>query len=145
MNNMDSQRLNTNEKTSGLTSSKLFGLEDIWGALYEWIDGIYIENDNIYTSKACDIYEYTANVPSTVGGYISDVEATDELGFIPSEFNGSSSTYFNDWGYIRSNGRCIAGGNSEIGMAVGLFCVRLGESELEEYSAFDKCARLMYI
>ena len=145
MNGMDSEFINKIDKTSGLISSKLFGLEDIWGGIYEWLDGIYIENDKVYTSKACDFYEHTTDVASMVGGYISNVEATNELGFIPSEFNASTSTYFNDWGYIRSNGRCIVGGNFDGGLGAGLFCVRLGENELEEYSSFDKGARLMYI
>ncbi len=145
MNGMDSELVHVVDKNSGLINAKLFGIEDIWGGIYEWIDGIYIENDKVYTSRACDIYEWAADISSTVGGYISDVVATNELGFLPCGFDASTSTYFTDYGYIRKNGRCIVGGDTTGGMGAGLFCFRIGEKETEELSLFNKGARLMYI
>jgi len=96
---------------------KLFGIEDFWGNVQEWIDGVYL-------NETCNILTTTNNFNSTgsgyttsgssgltdsTSGYVSKIQGTSANGFIAKEMNGSVTTHFCDKNSIASDA-CIAFG-----------------------------------
>lgn len=88
---------------------KLFGLEYIYNEESETIlEGLFITKDKrILTATDNFNDELTGYTDQQIklefpldGGYISDVVASSELGFLPMEYNGSDSTYFCDFMHI---------------------------------------------
>lgn len=84
---------------------KLFGLESIYSVEYETIlEGFIITKDSqILTATDNFNDEFTGYTDqqtkfnlSQYGGFISDVVASPELGFLPTTVNGSATTYFCD-------------------------------------------------
>lgn len=107
------------------------GIEDLWGNNYQWVDGIYVNGTNIHinednknfndTGKGYKVIPYQQKA---ISGYISKVSGTNDLGFYPSECNGSFSTQYCDFGYYKSNTICRFGGNKERDTDDGIFCVQ---------------------
>lgn len=104
--------LNSNGVNYGSTSAtvqvKCLGIEDFWGNINEWVDGIATGLDiNIYTEKGgrynddCVGYDVAKTIENDDGGnvywdYMSKAEGTRELGFAPLQAAGSESTYYCD-------------------------------------------------
>lgn len=90
--------------TSGTSQVKCHGLEDFWGNVSEWVDGLEQSNKKLYISDgnfndtAAD-YTIAADLPSSISGYTNDVRGDSKLGFLITQGGGSSSTYFSDYGY----------------------------------------------
>lgn len=143
---MNSELLTSDQKTDYITRCKAFGLEDLWGTMYEWLDGIFTRGYDIFTSVASNSFYNTDRLAeSYISGYMSLPNSTSTCAFIPCECNGSNTTFFNDWTVAISNGYCIAGGNNTGKLGSGIFCIRLGEPIGEEGSNYDKSARLMFL
>ena len=103
--------LNSNGVNYGSTSAsvqvKCLGIEDFWGNIYEWVDGIATRYFYIYTAKGGmyndDVvgYNVAKTVEDAVGGnvywdYMTKAQGTRELGFAPLQAAGSESTYYCD-------------------------------------------------
>lgn len=103
--------LNSNGVNYGSTSAsvqvKCLGIEDFWGNIYEWVDGIATRYFYIYTAKGGmyndDVvgYDVAKTVEDAVGGnvywdYMTKAQGTRELGFAPLQAAGSESTYYCD-------------------------------------------------
>lgn len=93
---------------------KLFGLEDLWGAFYTMLDGLGVDfNGYIYTST--DAFNnahsgYTKQgSASNLDGYIDDVSANTETGFMPISNMGSATTYFCDYVHTGTDAPCMFG------------------------------------
>lgn len=93
----------------------LFGLEDFWGNIWEWIDGlatdasynILTNTDNFQDDGKGTGYQSTASgASSNDGGYMTDVQGTNDTGLVYKTKNGSATTYFCDYGYLYSS--CVA-------------------------------------
>lgn len=93
----------------------LFGLEDFWGNIWEWIDGlatdasynILTNTDNFQDDGKGTGYQSTASgASSNDGGYMTDVQGTNDTGLVYKTKNGSATTYFCDGGYLYSS--CVA-------------------------------------
>ena len=89
--------------TNGLVSISYRGIENFWGNIWKFVDGINIKNyvpyiaDNGYVSDKFDS-PYTAlngSLP-TASGYMSDIINYDS-GFLPLKATGSSTTRFYDY------------------------------------------------
>ena len=89
--------------TNGLVSVSYRGVENFWGNIWKFVDGINIKNyvpyiaDNGYVSDKFDS-PYTAlngSLP-TANGYMSDIINYDS-GFLPLKATGSSTTRFYDY------------------------------------------------
>ena len=83
---------------------KFLGIEDFWGHLCQFIDGLVGTNDYhalVATDNFNDKYEgYTdlgeLSTQAIFGGYMKEPQGTNEIGFIVKELGGSTTTYFAD-------------------------------------------------
>ena len=136
--------------TSTTTQMKLFGLEDFWGNVWEWIDGIVTDSTrNILT--ATDSFNDSGSgyknqgqgATSNIGNYMSKPQGRSETGFLAKEVNGSQSTYFCDYASLSAS--CVAyfGGYWSVGASAGAF--RLAVSNAASYSSAYVAARLMFL
>lgn len=145
---------NTNGMDYGTTSSttrvKLFGLEDFWGNVWEWIDGIVTDSTrNILT--ATDNFNDSGNgyknqgqgATSNIGNYMSVPQGTTKTGFLAKAVGGSATTYFCDCASLYAS--CVArfGGHWGNGSDAGAF--RLDVSNASSVSGSAVAARLMYL
>ena len=96
--------------TSTTTQMILFGLEDFWGNVFEWIDGLITDSNrnlllatNNFNDTGSGYSKVTTGVGSNVGGYCSDVLGDNDGAFCAKASNGSATTYF-------CNNSCLNGG-----------------------------------
>lgn len=129
---------------------KAFGLEDLWGNIYEFVDGVYSDSSrNILT--ATDNFNdsgagYTDNgrgATSNLNGYMSKPQGTTEKGFIAKAKGGSSTTYFCDYAYLCSSAVACFGGYYGDGAYAGVFWLYVDYSASSSDSSVG--ARLMYL
>lgn len=147
---------NTNAKgmdfgeTTGKLQMKLFGLEDFWGNIWEWIDGIVTDSSwNMLTATdnfndAGTGYENQGKGASAnVSGYLTKPQGTTKTGFLAKECGGSETTYFCDYAYLYSS--CVAsfGGNWSYASYAGAF--HLHVSSTASNSSANVAARLMFL
>lgn len=105
--------------TSQTTQIKCLGIEDLWGNVFEWVDGIFSSSTrNILTA----IYNKNMNdtgsgyqdngqgASSDIGNYMSKPQGTTEKGFVAKEVSGSASTYFCDYANLYASRVAYAGG-----------------------------------
>ena len=135
---------------------KLFGLEDFWGNIYEWIDGVITDaNLNILTATT-DFNDnatgYTnqgpaATTTSRIYGYLLKSQGTSELGFIAKEATGKSTTevweYYCDVASIGVSCGARFGGFWNDNRATG--CFLLSVSTKITSTADHVGSRLMYL
>lgn len=136
--------------TSQKTQIKCLGIEDLWGNVHEWVDGIYSSSTrNILTA----IYNKNMNdagsgyqdngqgASSDIGNYMSKPQGTTETGFVAKEVSGSATTYFCDCAYLSASGVACAGGTYGNAGNAGVFqlCVCISAS----YSDADVGGRLI--
>ena len=91
--------------TGGSNGMKFLGVENFYGNVWEFVDGLTIvdyvckitEDPNKYDDVGTS-YEITAGtVPSGASGsYIKEMQATNDAPFLPSVVGGSETTYFCD-------------------------------------------------
>ena len=108
-------------------------IEDLWGNVFDWCDGIYFSGATIYGILNPANFSDTTNGTNigtrpTASGWISAYGAPTASGFewalYPSAINGSESTYVCDYCNYNSSGvvwRC--GGSYDQNQNYGLFCV----------------------
>ncbi len=114
---------------TGNQQMKLFGIEDFWGNVYEWIRAVRTGNDREYiiinptngTEEIIGHYE-----PYDVDGYTTSVVGSAKGGFLPTAAGGSATTYYCDAGYRTKNsaftfGGAWRGGVWNDGSEVGVF------------------------
>lgn len=103
--------------TSTAGKMKFMGIEDFYGNRYQWIDGVYINQDNskLTIADATNInmnfndngsgYLSTSFTYLNNSGYIKSISGTNESGFVPTSFGGSEETYYCD--YVQYYSSCI--------------------------------------
>lgn len=137
-------------ETTGQQHMKLFGIEDLWGNLYDWVDGIIsgasknilIGTDNFNTSGKGYV-DYGICSSTDLGGYMSNLQGTTNLGFLVKETNASESTYFCDYTGYEANCVGTIGGRYDAQGKNGLF--RFAVADGYNTSWGTVCARLMYL
>ena len=137
--------------TSQTQQMKLFGLEDFWGNVWEFIDGIYSDSSyNILT--ATENFNDTGSgytnrgssgFSSNTGGWTSKVQGTSEKGFVLKEASGSETTYYSDYAYVYASRLACFGGNGSNRAVAGAFLLYVDISASTSISRFS--ARLMYL
>ena len=141
-NNLDSGGCDYLGMASGsLTSNETYsssyrGMEDLWGNVYYYIDGINIisyvpyvcEDDDSYTydSSASPYTAVSATLPSK-SGYITNLsyDANYPSIMLPTAVGGSSSTYIPDYYTYGSGNRVLLAGGTTGGVTSGLWCTYL--------------------
>ena len=129
---------------------KFAGIEDFWGNLNCWLDGIYFTGSSILTAysgfnnsgegyKTAGAY----TIPSPRSGYMKAPHGTTETGFFPTEFGGSETTYFADNCALSAKCAVIIGGYFNNGANAGAFQF-LGNTDITGSSS-SIGARLMYL
>lgn len=129
---------------------KLFGLEDFWGNIWEWIDGLVTNSTrNILTANSSfndSGSGYTDNgqgASADIGGYMNKVQGGTKTGFIAKEVSGSASTYYTDYGYLFAGKVAKFGGHWDYGANAGAF--QLAVNYASSFSHANIAARLMYL
>jgi hypothetical protein len=89
--------------TSGQTQIKCFGIEDLWGNLAFYADGIMLDSSyNILTAFAnfnntgSGYTNHGQISTSNLTGFIVTPRGDSETGFLPKTVGGSTTTYFTD-------------------------------------------------
>lgn len=136
--------------TSGKVHVKFAGIEDFWGNLLYWIDGLYSDSNRNILTAFSNFNDTGSNYTnrgkgssSNVSGYMSKPQGTSEMGFIIQETNGSSSTYFADYGYLYASSLPIFGGSWGNGDYAGAFRLSVYSSASDSDSYLG--GRLMYL
>lgn len=117
--------------TDGLTSVSYRGLENMWGNIYSFVDGINIQADNKlwinttnqnFVSDSFDSPYILQGTLSNVNGYVSKLLGT-KYGMFATQNTGSSTTKIPDY-YYQSTGNRIArlGGFWYFGSDAGFAC-----------------------
>lgn len=137
-------------ETTGKKQMKLFGIEDFWGNLFWWIDGIYSDSNRNILTATQNFNDtgsgYTNNgqgATSDVSGWLSDVQGTSDTGFVAKTASGSSTTYYCDGGYLSASCCAYFGGRWDNGDNAGAF--QLYVNYAASYANTYLGARLMYL
>lgn len=147
---------NTNAKgmnygeTTGKQQMKFLGIEDFWGNMYWWIDGLWSDANRNMCTAFQNFNDTGANYTSrgqgataNIGNYMSKPQGTNETGFIAKEVSGSATTYFSDGANLDASRLPIFGGAWNNGDAAGVF--RLIVYSTASYASSYVGARLMYL
>ena len=149
---------NTNAKgfhfgeTTGKLQCKCLGIEDLWGNVYTWVDGIFSDaSRNILT--AFQNFNNTGSGytnrgasghASNFNNYIVKVMGTSEAGFIAAPgTGGSETTYFCDYGGVAASRLAVFGGSWGYAGYAGVFCLPVAYAASNSYAHFG--SRLMYL
>ena len=118
--------------TAGRRSHKYRGLEDVFGSVYEWTDGVLINErvaqvcrkPSLYASTVTADYKPVGYINVTAEGYPKEMgwdENYPEARF-PISVGAGSTTGYCDYHYSNTGLRCASfGGRAHNGSAAGLF------------------------
>lgn len=133
---------------------KFLGIEDFYGNLYSWLDGVYSDTSDLLTdyrnsqmiNRGHD-FQFRTSKGTTVyyEGYISKIMGTNTSGFTKDYNNGTSGTEsicFSDYGVISPDCFGYCGGSRDFGASAGAFYLLLGD--FASGSSPDVGSRLMY-
>jgi hypothetical protein len=144
--------------TNGKVSISYRGLEDLWGNIWEFIDGINIRNtekqpyvaDTTFSDDKFDsTYKPSGVVLPDASGYVKNFSISDNADWLlmPSEVGGGSTTYVPDYYYQNWAGLydkiAYAGGYWNGGSGAGLFYWYCSDSSGHAY--LDVGARALLI
>lgn len=120
---------------TGTDCVKMLGIENPFGNVHKWVDGVYFSGTTIYAHRFPQYFaEGTSNAASlgfsrpTSSGYVSALKhgTTDatKSGVYASAASGSASTYYGDYSWYNSSGTvlCVGGRWNDTSVA-GLWCL----------------------
>ena len=128
------------------------GIEDFYGNLSQWVDGIKIDGScNTFVTPDNKIFNDNASGYKNIGrftnesihGKISKVAHTNEGGFFPRECNGSETTYYCDYAHLIPNYVTNFGGDYDDKLEAGAFNLNLDAVASNQYSVIS--SRLCYL
>lgn len=137
-------------ETTGKQQMKFLGIEDFWGNLRWWIDGLFSDsNRNIKTAfqnfndTGSGYTDRGQGATSDIENYMSKPQGTSQTGFIAKEVSGSASTYFCDYTNLNASRLPYFGGHWNNGSTAGAFYLRVYYSASNSHSSLG--GRLMYL
>ena len=137
-------------ETTGKQQMKFLGIEDFWGNLRWWIDGLFSDsNRNIKTAfqnfndTGSGYTDRGQGATSDIGNYMSKPQGTSQTGFIAKEVSGSASTYFCDYTYLYASLLPTFGGNWYDASHAGAFYLLVIHAASTSHSSLG--GRLMYL
>lgn len=129
---------------------KLFGMEDVWGNVEEFVDGIMTNTAGEILTTTDNFNEwgtdYINQGPGSTNyfrGFMSKPQGTSEKGFILKEKNGSETTYFSDNTSLSPNTIGSRSGYYSSHDSAGIFSLHLYYNKTEAFNKLS--ARLMYL
>ena len=121
------------------------GIENWYGQIYKFIDGVNIKNREYFVNKKPSTYAddiFTGDYVTTgmtmvaANGYVKNV-LQNKNGFISSEATGTNSTYIPDYQYQGTGNRIVDfGGYASYGLYAGGFCVNGNAAASFAYAYF---------
>lgn len=145
--------MNFGNSSSGNAHVRLFGIEDLWGNLWEFVDGLTVDaNFNIIISQnnfsnedisSVDETSIASGFSKSTYGYTKEVIGNSITGFFPIDMSGSSSTYWSSQGYINSSCILLIGGKYNVLDKASIFTLRAYDREGTSTDSYG--ARLSYI
>ena len=140
-------------RTSYASGCQYRYIEDLWGNVLDWCDGIRFSGSNIYLYKnPSEFSDSSGGVNTgtrpTSGGYISSWSQPSITGYdwaiYPGTVSGSDSTYVPDYCYYNSSGVVLfVGGDYYQNLYRGLFCLD-GSSSASDLGGYVG-VRVMYL
>ena len=140
-------------ENAGIDQMKLFGLEDFYGNLYEYVDGIWSNSNRLiyvadgnyndtgsnYTSAGTTSLNYNPN------GYMRYPNGTNLAGFTPkSNSMGSATSYFCDYPVLEPLSVAFFGSIWSESTRSGVFALDVDRSKPSSVNS-QICSRLMYL
>jgi hypothetical protein len=129
---------------------KCFGIEDLWGNMFNWIDGLFIDSSrnaltgNYNFNNTGSGYTNNGYLSSNIsGGYMYMPWGTSTTGFLPTGTGGSSTTYFCDYVVLTASRFGYFGGAYNSSTQAGMFCLAIDASTSNTNTALG--GRLMYL
>lgn len=114
--------------TSGKHQTKILGLEDFWGNLFEIISNIKIDSNSNYNiiidnySGSYETITVSSNQTGPSSGYITNIYGDNDLGFLPLRCIGANNVYYCDFASMNANRNVMIYGDSFYsGFNAGLF------------------------
>jgi hypothetical protein len=127
---------------------KCHGVEDLWGNVWEFLDGVFISSGILTTAfssfnDAGSGYQSRGvTVSGGSGSYISKTSGTSETGFLPIAVSGSASTYYAA-GCWSGSTTPFVGGSYNDGSLAGLVAWDSNSGASFSYTSIG--ARLMFL
>lgn len=118
---------------SGTQQVKFLGIEDFYGNLYQWIDGLYCDSsyniktdyrNSVFTGSDGNNFQFStpSGLTSNISRYIMQIQGTNESGFISRKISGgSTSTYYCDYTVLFASSFSYFGSNWDDGDIAGAF------------------------
>lgn len=117
----------------GAKQVKSHGIEDLWGNIFEWVDGFVTTGKKIKIADgdfndSGEGYETAADLPESIYGIITDIHGNNKLGFVPSaadEDMEAGEAYYCNYGATWNDDAAflpIFGGYRSDGASAGAFC-----------------------
>jgi hypothetical protein len=118
--------------TNTIVCNSYRGVENFWGSIWKWTDGLNVNDRNIYTTNNKSVladdtaigYDDLGILWASSSDYIKTVHPIAGA-FLPlSTVGASSSTYFCDYAYINTSGWrvLLSGGYLLLGSIAGVVC-----------------------
>ena len=121
-------------ESGGKQQMCFLGIEDFWGNMYQFVDGMKLNGYNIMVATNNKSFNDSASGYENVGttkslsGRIDKVAHTNKGGFFPMSTSGSDTTYYCDYGYASSGCFGCCGGYWDDGLSAGAFFLSVGYS-----------------
>ena len=116
------------DSTSTTSRFRIFGVEDLWGNLYEYCSNIYTVGNTLYatdynTDDSSGRQIATKAFSSNYSGYIDKVMGETYFPFVIAEGgnSGSSTTFYCDDGNVYAGSVASSGGHWSSGPGAGVF------------------------
>lgn len=138
----DKMVYHTGKESTGNTPSVQYRwIENLWGNVYQWVDGFnangttayYCTDPSKYADDTATGYTNIGTLPAD--GWIKDLTVTDNGLLIPKNTGGSETTYIPDYANSSSGWRVLfVGGDWGCGSYAGLLCFVAGDTSSGSYS-----------
>jgi hypothetical protein len=134
--------------TDGKASVKYRWIENLWGNVYQWVDGFnadgttayYCTDPSQYADDTTTGYTQIGTLPAS--GWIKDLTVTDNGLLIPKTVGGSETTFIPDYACSSSGWRVLfVGGYWSGGSSAGLLCFDASRASSDSSSSIS--ARLL--
>lgn len=123
-------------ETTGKMQMKFLGIEDFWGNVRQWVDGLFsdanwnilISNQSAFNDTGAGYANFGQGAIANVSGYISSIQGGTEKGFITKIGGGSETTHYADSGILTASCLPAFGGHWSTASSAGAFFLSVGSS-----------------